>query len=350
MTTQWPEVEEALEPIVRALASRDRIAVVGHVDPDLDSIGSILALQRALAAMGKSAWAVTPDPDPRPWHFLPGHRGLLVGDPPSLFPDVAVVLDTEVSPDRVGASWGVVQRASLKVNVDHHETNNRRAHLWVVEPRAAATGELVFYLVRALGVAIDRELATLLYVALMTDTGSFQFPNTAARTLAIASFLVEAGAPPAELAMAVFDNRSWEYVRLVGRLLDQLERTPDGKIAWARVVLDEVEDAGVSASEAEGLVRYPRMIEGVEVAILFKGLTSGRTRVSLRSKRYVDVSAIARRFGGGGHLRAAGCTVDGPLPEAVRRVVAACQEAVELAPEHEPSGASEVTEPSAANR
>ncbi|MBE3597987.1 MAG: bifunctional oligoribonuclease/PAP phosphatase NrnA [Limnochordaceae bacterium] len=332
MTARWPETERALQTVAHELKIHDRIAIIGHVDPDLDSIGSILALRLALESLGKTAWAISPGPDPEYWHFLPGHDQMLVGAPEHVIPELAVVLDTEVRPDRLGASWELIRRAPRVVNVDHHATNDARADVAFIEPAAGATGELVYYLIRVLGVSLTPDIAACLYSAILTDTGSFRFSNTTARTLAIGAELVEAGVDPHELSMAIYDTRSWEFMRLLGRMLDSLKRTEDGRIAWMELALKDAQQAGVPPSEMEGLVQYPRMIHGVEVALLFKELEPGKTRVSLRSQRYVDVSAIARAFGGGGHLRAAGCTLEAPLEEAVRRVVAACQAAVATMP------------------
>lgn len=328
MSPDWPEVEQALEPVADLLGRSDRIAVVGHVNPDLDSIGSILALRLALSGLGKTAWAVTPDAGPAYWSFLPGHDELLVGAPEWLIPDVVAVLDTELSPERLAKAWPLVERARLSVNVDHHDTNNRAARYAIVEPTAAATGELVYFLIRALGAPITRQIATCLYAAILTDTGSFRFANTTARTLALAAELVATGIEPHEVATRIYDTRPWEYVKLLGKLLSRLERTEDGRIAWLWLNYEDAREAGLPPAEIEGLVQYPRMVQGVEVALLFKELEPGTTRVSLRSQRYVDVSAIARAFGGGGHLRAAGCTLAAPVDEAVRLVVEACRSAV----------------------
>ena len=329
MKRAWPGVERAARAVAAALRGADRIAVVGHVHPDLDSIGSVLALHLALEALGKRSWPVTPDPGPSYWAFLPAYDRLRVGgEAAQLDPDAVAVLDTELAPERLGEAWPLVERARLKVNVDHHDTNRGGAHVALVEPAAAATGELVFYVVRALGVSVGREVATCLYAAILTDTGSFRFANTTARTLALAAELVAAGVDPHEVATRIYDTRPWGYLKLLGRLLSRLERTEDGRVAWLWLRYDDAEEAGLAPSEVEGLVQYPRMVEGVEVALLFKETEPGVTRVSLRSQRYVDVAAIARSFGGGGHLRAAGCTLPLPVEQAVPRVVEACRAAV----------------------
>ncbi|WP_324667543.1 DHH family phosphoesterase [Geochorda subterranea] len=329
MSLAWPEVERRLGPLVEALRGADRIAVLGHVNPDLDSIGSVLALHLALAAAGKTSWPVTPDPGSPYWAFLPGHDRLVVGAPEWLRPDAVAVLDTEIAPERLGQAWALVERAALRLNLDHHDTNRGGADAALVEPAAAATGELVFYLVRALGVPVTPEIAACLYAAILTDTGSFRYANTTARTLALASALVATGVEPHEMATRIYDTRSWAYMKLLGRLLSRLERTEDGKVAWMWVRHEDAVEAGLLASEVEGLAQYPRMVEGVEVALLFKETEPGVVRVSLRSQRFVDVAAIARAFGGGGHVRAAGCTLTGSLEQAIERLVQACRQAVQ---------------------
>lgn len=311
-----------VQAVARVLRGHDHFAVIGHVDPDLDSIGSVLALTGALRALGKRCTPISPDPDPPQWRFLPGHEDLVYGSADGLKPDVAVVVDTEVSPQRLGKAWPVVEQSRLRVNIDHHDTNDVDVDVRLVEPQAAATGELVYHVVRALGVDLTAAIAEPLYAAILTDTGGFRFSNTRAQTFRIAAQLVDKGVSPHEVAIRVFDTRPLGFMHLLGRALSGMQETDDGLVAWLEVPRALAEQAGLSPSEMEGLVQYPRMVEGVEVAILFKEVEPSRTRVSLRSQRYVDVSAIARRFGGGGHLRAAGCTLEQPLPRAVELVVA----------------------------
>lgn len=329
----WAESLQAnLEEIARVLRRHDHFAVVGHVDPDLDSIGSVLALSAALRALGKRCTAVSPDPDPPQWRFLPGHEELVYGLPDEVRVDVAVVVDTEVSPKRLGSAWPLVEQARMRVNIDHHDTNDLEVDVKLVEPAAAATGELVYHLIRLLGVELAPSIAQPLYAAILTDTGGFRFSNTRAETFRIAADLVDRGVSPHEIAIRVFDTRSLSFMRLLGRALSRMQCTGDGLVAWLEVPFTLAKEAGLPPNEVEGLVQYPRMVQGVEVAILFKEMEPSRTRVSLRSQRHVDVSAIARRFGGGGHLRAAGCTVEGPLSQAVALVVPEAHRAARCAP------------------
>ena len=323
-------LRQPLSEAADVLRRHDSFAVVGHVDPDLDSVGSVLALTAALQALGKQAVAVSPDPPPAAWSFLPGFDRMVVGEAVPFAVQVAVVVDTEVSEKRLGRAWPLARAARLRVNLDHHDTNAKDAEVAVVEPSAAATGEIIYHLIRELEVPLAREVAIPLYAAILTDTGSFRFSSTRAETFRIAAALVEAGADPAEVASRVYDTRPWAYIRLLGQLLAGMRRTEDGRVAWMELTRELAEASGLSAGELEGLVQYPRMVDGVEVALLFKEMGPHQTRVSLRSQRYVDVSAVARQFGGGGHLRSAGCTVPLPLDEAVRQVVQAVSRAARL--------------------
>ena len=332
-----PRVEgtgrDGLGRVAGLLRQHDRFAVIGHVDPDLDSVGSALALTAALRALGKQAVAVSPDPPARSWSFLPGFQELVVGEAVPFAVDVAVVVDAELSEKRLGRAWPIARDARLRINVDHHDTNPMQAEAGLVEPEAAATGELIFRLVQTLGVPLSPAVAVPLYAAILTDTGSFRFANTRADTFRMAATLVEAGVDPAEVARAIYDTRPWAYLRLLGQLLTGLQRSEDGRVAWMELGRSMAEASGLPAAELDGLVQYARMVDGVEVALLFKELGPRLTRVSLRSQRYVDVSAIARTFGGGGHLRAAGCTLAAALPDAVAQVVPVAVAAARRQPE-----------------
>ena len=326
------DLRRRLSAVAEVLRRHDDFAVMGHVDPDLDSVGSVLALTAALQLLGKRAVAVSPDAPPAAWSFLPGFDRLRVGEAAPFSVQVAVVVDTEVTEKRLGRAWPLARAAQLRVNLDHHDTNPASAEVAVVEPSAAATGEIVYHLVRELEVPLAAEVAVPLYAAILTDTGSFRFSNTRAETFRIAAALVEAGVDPAEVASRVYDTRPWAYMRLLGQLLAGMRRTEDGRVAWMELTREMAEGSGLSGGELEGLVQYPRMVDGVEVALLFKEMGPRQTRVSLRSQRYVDVAALARQFGGGGHLRSAGCTVPLPLQEAVQQVVEAVSRAARLRP------------------
>ncbi|MBE3577430.1 MAG: bifunctional oligoribonuclease/PAP phosphatase NrnA [Limnochordales bacterium] len=316
-----------------ALRNARRPLIACHEDPDPDCIGSMLALGQGLARLGARPCLVSTDPLPWALSQLPGADRIL--SPERLAEaaaegvgawDTAIVLDCE--PARTGKAWPFIQLAPVLVNVDHHETNRSGPGIRWVEPGAAATGELVFALLHSLSVELDASMASNLFAALQGDTGSFQFENTSAHTLRIAAHLVERGASPGELSRVLYENREFSYVQLLGEVIRTLQRNSDGRIAWVYLTREMIARSGLPASEVEGFVRYPRMIRGVEVALLFRESEDGRIRVSLRSRGRVNVAELASRLGGGGHTRASGCTLEGDLQTAMTRVLAETERAV----------------------
>lgn len=305
------------------------VLLVLHVRPDGDSIGSSLAVARCLRTLGKRATVVCPDALPENLRFLdPG--GECVPPETATGPfDLGLFLDCS-DLERIGAARPVLAEVGRLVNVDHHASNARYGDIAYVDPRVGACGELALRLIDALGVPLDPGVATALYTALATDTGSFRFENTTAETLELAARLRRAGADTARIGREVWDSRSLAALRLIGAALAHLGVDPDGRLAWVSLRAEEL--AGSAPGDTEGLVDYPRSLRGVEVAALFIAEPSGEVRVSLRSQRRVDVSRLAGLFGGGGHARAAGCTVPGPLAAAQASVLAAARTALTAGP------------------
>jgi len=305
-----------------------------HVDPDPDCIGSMLALDWLLEKLGKRAQPVSHDPMLPQWRFLPRIERVASAAQDAAFCaqywDALIVVDCELQ--RTGDAAALASRVREVINIDHHVTNPGSGDVNLVVPDAAAAGEIVFNLIEACGQPLDAGAATLLYAAIMADTGSFRFSNTTARVFEIASRLVRAGARPDVIAREIYDTRSWSYVRLLGRALETLRRSPDGNVAWIRVTRRMLLEEGARENEVEGFIQYPRMIDGVEVAIMFRELEGGRVRVSFRSRARVDVSALAQEFGGGGHARASGCILDGELEAVENSVVTRAVDAARRVP------------------
>jgi phosphoesterase RecJ-like protein len=206
------------------------------------------------------------------------------------------------------------------INIDHHLSGRPFAHVNWIDPTAVATAEMVYRLAREAGVKISAEIATCLYTALLTDTGSFMFEGTNEHTFGLARELVLAGANPAYCARNVYFGHSTAKMRLLGAALSNLHR--EGPLAWIWVTREQMERFGAREEDCEGLVNYVLSIQDVEVAAFFRELPDGRYRVSLRSKGQLNVAAAAESFGGGGHACASGCSLDGPLSVAVARVLA----------------------------
>lgn len=218
-------------------------------------------------------------------------------------------------------------REAVLVNIDHHPTNNLFGRLNYVDAEAAATGEIIFELLQKLGVHNDGAVAEALYVAISTDTGSFKYDNTTEKTHLIAGRLLARGVKPGHISSQVFDIKPLAAVMALRQALSTLTFSADGKIAWMTLTEKDLQQAGADNADLEGLINYAKNIEGVEVGLLFRENDDGTIKVGFRSFQ-TDVAGIAALFGGGGHTRAAGCTIRGSLDEAISRVTAAVAEVV----------------------
>jgi bifunctional oligoribonuclease and PAP phosphatase NrnA len=301
-----------------------RALMLGHVHPDADVLGTLLALGEALEAAG---WAVLyggPHPAPGALGFLPGVDRYRVLPSVTGPLDVAVLTDCP-NPDRTEGLIDQTKAAtSVVVNIDHHPDNRRYGHVNWIDTGAAATGEMVYRLLIALGLPLTPGIATNLYTAIHTDTGSFRYSNVTPETFRIAAELVSAGAEPAMVSSALYERRPTDALRWLGESLARVQVSEDGRVAWLALPSGAVPETFI---ESEELVNYPRSIASVRVACLLRE-RGGTVKVSLRGKGDVDVNRIAARFGGGGHPNAAGCTVPGALATVTREVLAAVQEAV----------------------
>jgi phosphoesterase RecJ-like protein len=316
-----------LNELLQRLRDGRRFLLVLHVRPDGDSIGSTLALARALRRMGKEAVVVRADAIPANLAFLAGAADACTPEQVEGEFDAAIFLDC-AGLDRIGSAVEAVRRCRSILNVDHHPSNPRFGDVNVIDPEAAAVGEMTAEIIRGLGVGLDPEMAEALFTAVATDTGSFRFESTRPATYRLAAELCEHGARPSEVAARVWDNRPLAALRLIGLMLSGIRTGLGGAYAWAEVDREMLERAGAGEDEVEGLVNYPRSVAGVEVAALLAATTPGEVRVSLRSNRRVDVSRLAARFGGGGHARAAGCTLKGDLASARETLLRAVEEAL----------------------
>ncbi len=314
-----------IQEVLRGLAAHQRFLIACHVDPDPDCVGSMLTLDWLLEKMGKVAVPLSHDAMLPQWRFLPRidrvQRACESHDWNAADWDAFIVVDCEV--DRTGDAAVWAERTGTVINIDHHVTNKGTGSINLIRSQAAAAGEILYDIVQAAGVELDGDAATLLFAAIMSDTGSFRFGNTTSEVFTVASHLVKAGAQPDRISREIYDTRSWSYVRLLARALERLGRSDDGRVAWISLTNQMFKEERARRDQTEGLIQYPRMIDGVEVAMLFRELEDrDDVRVSFRSRERVDVSALAQEFGGGGHERAAGCTVKGPLEQAQKSVIA----------------------------
>ena len=310
--------------VLDVLKTRDHFALASHARPDGDSIGSQLALAYALRHLGKQVCIVSHDPAPPYMGTFPGITDLEITGHVSGSFDAAVVLECG-SLDRTEVS-GLDQY--FVVNIDHHVGNTRYGSVNWFDESAAACGEMVFDIVNGLGVPLTKEIATHVYVAILTDTGSFHHSNITARTFEICRQIANAGVLPAAVASQVYHQSSIGKLRLTGALLDGMELVGGGRVAVLKVDDQILRESQCAADDMEGLINLPMAARDVQAVILFKTL-GDHLRVSLRSKNKVDVRTVATIFGGGGHHNAAGFSLSTSVEQPRTQVVAAVVAAVE---------------------
>jgi len=301
------------------------VLLLGHVHPDADVLGTLLGLGLALERAGWRPTFAGPHPVPEVLSFLPGAARYEVwARAPRQF-DVLVLTDC---PNH-GRTEGLLEQArgpsSAVLNIDHHPDNRRYGTVDWIDPSAAATGEMIWELLGRLGLPLSADVALNLYTAIHTDTGSFRYSNTTARTFQIAADLTRAGAEPALVTDWLYQRRPPRALNELGELLRRIEVSPDGAVAWLAVPRGLVSEDFMAA---EDVVTYPRSIAGVKVAVVLREEAPNKVKVSLRGKGEIPVNRIAGRFGGGGHENAAGCTLSSPLDDATTTVLAAVREAL----------------------
>ncbi len=304
--------------IIELIRNRDDFLITSHINPDGDSIASQLALQRIFHLLGRKGTIVNSNEVPRIYRFLPGADSILVRQRHSTRPYSALfVLDCGHPSRASGFLSG--RKAPTVVNIDHHVTNDRYGDLNWVEPRSSSTCEIIYEIARKAGVAIDTVLASLLYTGILTDTGSFRYSSTTARSMSIASRLLRHGIDPHTIAESVYENAEYESLRLLGRVLSRIGKSSDGRVSWVTFSHRDLGSLS-NPAETEEFVNYARSLDSSRIAVGFKEIKPGEVRISFRSKGAVDVSELASRYGGGGHRNAAGCTVRGRLGTVVKKI------------------------------
>jgi len=300
------------------IEARDFIAVVAHVSPDGDTLGSGLTLVRALEKLGKRAALVSADPVPHMYQFLPGVDRV---HPPDALPfsPRCVLYEDVAAMDRAGDK-GALSHIGDNALIDHHGTNPCFAKLCVIDPEASATGVLTLRLIDRLGVPLDLEMAVTLYAAITTDTGNLSFSNTTPEAVRAVARLIEAGVDVEDLNLRLFRLRTRPRTMLMGMALSGVEFLCDGRIAVTRISALMYEVSGATVADTEGIINILIETEGVQVAVVGEERDVFATKFSLRSDGRIDVGEVAHFFGGGGHKQAAGMTIRLPLGEATDEV------------------------------
>src|SRR6266516_622865 len=319
-----PERSRAARDVAAVLAPGRRVALTTHVNPDGDGVRSEVALWHLLTARGLTVAIANPTPIPDRFHFLlPNGADRSERATREIeAADVVVVLDiSDLS--RLGDLARAITQSQAVACIDHHVSGGSLPG----GPRlVAAAAELVFDFANALEWPLSPEAARALYVGLLTDTGAFRFANTTPRALRVAGALLEHGVDPESIYASVYASAPEGRVRLMTEVLETLVVEPEHGLAWVTVPPDALRRHGATADDLDGIVEYPRSIAGVRLALLFRNLASGKVKVSFRSLGDVDVAELAGRFGGGGHRKAAGASLDGTLAEVQGRVLAAARD------------------------
>lgn len=321
--------EAALAAVAPLLRRARRVAMLTHVNADGDGCGSEAGIARIVHAGGGEAWVVNPTPWPSLYEYLlqpPVRDRSAEGAAALKDADLLVILDIS-DIRRLGTLADAVRaHPAPKVVIDHHVPGDApiSEHI-VADTSACATGELVYDLATTMDIGIDAGLATALYTAIVSDTGGFRFSNTSPRAHAVASRLLAAGVNPEEMYRRIYASAPVGKIRLLAEALATLDIDHEYGIAWLTVPEGAVERHGLGAEDFDGIVEHPRSIAGVRLALLFREVASNRTKVSFRSTEGVDSQQLARQFGGGGHVRAAGALVPGAVDEVQRTVVEAAR-------------------------
>jgi phosphoesterase RecJ-like protein len=298
-----------LARIVHALQSRRRFLISSHSRPDGDSIGSSLAMAYALRELGKQADVVHADPAPGPLLQFPGVRDIRIASYADGGYDAAIIMECG---DLARTGVAGLERF-FTINIDHHPGNSGYGDLKWFDPAAAACGEMVFDLVKALGAPVTLEIATHVYLAILTDTGSFHYSSISPRTFEICKEVLEAGVNPVAVARDVYDSNNMGRLKLFGSVLGAMQIDPTGRIAIVYLDHEMARAAGGTYEDTEGLINLPLTVKEILAVVFFKQIEGEQYRVSMRSKGDIDIGAIAKEFEGGGHKNAAGCTVTGPI-------------------------------------
>jgi bifunctional oligoribonuclease and PAP phosphatase NrnA len=320
-----PKVTAELQHIVDAIRARQRFVVSSHSRPDGDSIGSSLSMALALRALGKKARVVHKDRAPDPLLDFPGVSGIEIADRANEDFEAGIIMECgDLARTGVAGLEG-----HFLINIDHHPGNSGFGQINWFDSSAAACGEMVFDLIRALDVPLTVEIATHIYLAILTDTGSFHYSSISPRTFDICRLALEAGVDPVQVARDVYDSNNMGRLKLFGSVLNAMRTEHSGRIAILYLDQTMAREAGGTYDDTEGLINEPLTVKEIQAVVFFKQIEGAEYRVSMRSKGEVDIGAVAREFGGGGHKNAAGCTVTGTIDALQQTLVKKMEDAVE---------------------
>ena len=317
-----------MDRIIQKLTKSDHVLITSHANPDGDAIGSMIALGLALRRLNREVTLYNESPIPAVYRFLASvDRVQHHIDDIGIY-DAVIILDCGDF-SRIGNVSSQASRIPVIINIDHHITNTQFGDLQIIDTEACATAEIIYYLIKQMEISIDRSIATALYTGILTDTGSFRFSNTNKSAFTICMEMVEAGVDPFEIAQRVYGTYSLGRIKLLNLALDTIEISKNGKLSLMAVTREMMNESGTKPEDVDGLINYARGIEDIKVAALMHELENGagnpnqpkQFHVSLRSDGDVDVAEIASAFGGGGHVSAAGFSIESSLSDLKSKLV-----------------------------
>jgi phosphoesterase RecJ-like protein len=324
-------VTENFPRLRQLIQAHERFLVISHVRPDGDAYGSTLGLALVLRALGKDVIAVNSDGLSSAFQFLPGSATLAATPGKAPETDRAIIAVDCADRKRLGPMFDLWNRVP-DVNIDHHVSNPGYSALNLIDPVSPATAQVLFEIIEGLGWPLTADIASNLYVGLMTDTGSFRYRQTTARTFAVATRLVEAGADPTALAEGCYQSFRPERMLLLREVLNALHFADEGRVAWFHLTPEMYARSGATPDETEGLIENLQTVRTVEVAFVLEAMDGGLTRASLRSRGKVDVQGICAEFGGGGHRLAAGLRTKLDIPTLEKRLLELIEKQLKATP------------------
>lgn len=326
MSKDWKQIEQFI-------TQADELLITSHIRPDGDALGATLAMAIICQQMGKSVTCVNDGPIPSRLAFLPGIEQ--IQEPSQIHRKFRHVIAVDVSDHtRMGeAVSSLFSHPVSMLNIDHHVSNDAFGTINVIDPQACSTAEVLYRWIHASEqIEWNPALATCLYTGILTDTGGFRYSNTTAEVLRQAAHLIELGAPNSEIADQTLEKTSWTQMKLYQKALSTLHISETGQLSWVSLTQDDLMEIGAEKNDIDGIVNLARNLEGVEVGLLFYAHSPTEIKVSFRSSQWIDVASIAEEWNGGGHARAAGCTIQGSLLEVKGKVIKRLEAELERGP------------------
>ena len=303
------------------------IFIASHINPDGDNLGSSLALALALKKQNKNIRVLKSDIIPVDFTFLPGINLIKEYDDKLDDVDLFITLDCG-DENRLGQNKSLIEKAKKVINIDHHISNTRFGDINIVYSEVTATGELIYHFIKQMNIEIDKDIATNIYTAISTDSGSFKYESVSSNTHRIIVDLLDIGIDKADININLYENMSFTRMKLFIKSLTTLETFNNGKIAIVEVTQDMLKETGASLEDSEGIILFIKKLDTVEAACVLKELEKDDIKISLRTKKYLDASYVCNKFDGGGHKRAAGCTIYKDIKEAKALIIKSIQESM----------------------